>query len=773
MADLAERLDEIRAEIEALSDSATASEVGELEAEARALMAEAKNTEFEGEARDLFTALAKRSAPPAQQSEGSSEVRGLLRRARIRIDVAGDDTDIDEAIDILAQALDLEPDNGETHSLLAQAAQRSPQHTLKVEGLLERYDIDIEATATEEETIVPTSYEAPDLPAFTPAQTPTTAAQLPSDDDPLAEVSKAYYAGDYQRAVEQADRVLAVDPNNAQATEYRQKAEDNLLRGVVPDHRIPFDARVAYNRANSLVRAGNYDEAQVLYREARDLAARAGIATWNDVEQALLDIQDLALARELLNEGDRLLATDDWEGALRKYDGALRVVPNDPLAEERVELVTRVKDHYDQATVQLNMMSGSLLERADSMQRLLGSLQTIRQTLPGSDRLSQLVAEANSRVEGIKAQIHSQADNLMTRAETTSSLDETSKLVQEARSLLTVAVGLDPTDPGANSALQKAEQAFGQMEEARQTIERATTLIAHNTEGELAQARTLLVGLKDFSSDNRYRSTVADLLSSHLGFIEAALDRGDVKSAERWLRISKEEPFRILGRRTEILQLEDEVRKIKRGRLLTRLGFLAGIIAIIALLGVVTRDSWEAAIFPTETPTPTVTLTPSPTLTPTATFTPSATWTPTATSTPTGTASPTITPSFTVTSSLTPTHTHTPTHTFTPTLTLTPSISPTASLTPIPSDTPTITPSPAFLCRVFVNDRVNIRSRPSTNAQRVTTVERNEAMNVIEQRIGDTDGQPWFRVSVDIEGASVEGWLRADLVVEITECPEL
>ena len=72
-----------------------------------------------------------------------------------------------------------------------------------------------------------------------------------------------------------------------------------LIRGIVPDHRIPFEARVAYNRANSLVRAGNYEQASGLYREARELAERDGILTWKDVEQALLDIQDLALAREL------------------------------------------------------------------------------------------------------------------------------------------------------------------------------------------------------------------------------------------------------------------------------------------------------------------------------------------------------------------------------------------------------------------------------------------------------------------------------------------
>jgi tetratricopeptide (TPR) repeat protein len=89
----------------------------------------------------------------------------------------------------------------------------------------------------------------------------------------------------------------------------------------VPDHRIPFDARVSYNRANSLVRAGNYDEAERLYREARELAERSGILNWKDVEQAMLDIQDLALAREMLNEGDRLMATDHWTSSRRTTAG--------------------------------------------------------------------------------------------------------------------------------------------------------------------------------------------------------------------------------------------------------------------------------------------------------------------------------------------------------------------------------------------------------------------------------------------------------------------
>ncbi|MFP4323809.1 MAG: hypothetical protein ACLFTK_15250 [Anaerolineales bacterium] len=753
MDDLKQALDDLRERVETLSDSATAADLSALETEARQMLAQAKNTPYEDEARALFATLARRGG--AAPDEANAEVRALLRRARIRIDVATDDTDIDEAIDILADALDIEPENAAIHALLRDTAARSQQHATKVSGLVERYGLDLDLSApppSEPSAAMPPPPDpdaAEPSPQFTRLDAQADLPPMPADGDILADVSQAYYAGDYQRAVEAADRVLAQDPGNAQAQDYRQKAEDNLVRGVVPDHRIPFDARVAYNRANSLVRAGNYDEAQTLYREARDLAARAGIPQWSDVEQALLDIQDLALAREMLNEGDRLLAGDDWEGALRKYEGALRVVPNDPIGEERLELVQRVKEQYDQATVQINMLSGSLLERADALSRLLNNLASIRQTLPGSERLSQLVAEVNNRIEGVKAQLLSQAGNLMTRAETASSLEEKSKLAQEARSLLTTAAGLDPTDPALNNTLQRAETLFGATDDAREIIERASALAAQNTESELAQARTLLAGLRDYASDARYRAAVADLLAAQLGHIEEAIDRGDVVTAERWIAVSKEEPFRILGRRTELLRLEDEVRKIKRGRLLMRLGFVGGFIALILLGVFLTRDTWQAEFFPTATPTPTATLTPTLTLTPTATLTPSAT--PPHTATPTITPTVTLTPTATHTPSLTPT----PTATFTPTMTFTPS------------------PTPLFLCEVEAAFQVSIRERAALGAESVSLLELGTPMIVLEQRISDADGQLWYRVEVQSGDSLVRGWLRANAVTPLTACPPL
>ncbi|MCA9914096.1 MAG: hypothetical protein KC496_12140, partial [Anaerolineae bacterium] len=399
---LKERIEQLREKLQ----HASPDQLAALEQEARELLSESKNTPVEADAQALFAELAKLNKPEAKAVMASRKtgekpsLEGLLRRARIRIEMAGDADDIDEALDILSEALATKPENERTITLMQQAAEHNDQAAMRVRDLFSRYGIDApvrppappqqpsqaeppapaqQAPATpppapqqpqqqqplppdeapavpqqpaeqpprsnqaqqplpmEEDTLLepiepqqpssppererpvnrePTQpipldeLEAPSPPRYggqpyipqAPQQRqPETppAPQQPSIisqdvDELMSELTESYYAGNYQQTVDIANRLLARDPHNAAAQDYRQKAEDNIIRGVVPDHRIPFEARVSYNRANSLVRAGNYEEAAKLYREARELAERSGVLNWNDVEQALLDIQDLA-----------------------------------------------------------------------------------------------------------------------------------------------------------------------------------------------------------------------------------------------------------------------------------------------------------------------------------------------------------------------------------------------------------------------------------------------------------------------------------------------
>jgi tetratricopeptide (TPR) repeat protein len=796
MPDLQQRLDALRRSLQ--NPPADASATAQLERDARALLADAKNTPYESAAQALFAELARAINPGGSVSAtAAATVRGLARRARIRIEIAGDEDDIDEAIDILAEALALSPQDPDVLDLLQDAAQRSEQANQRVNDLFKRYNVKLtpptppssgRASSRTTEMNAPTQPQAgqPPASATRPTYTPPSQAEPPATresstreapsrrtssqpqanspvDDMLSDMTSAYYAGEYQQTIDYANRALAQQPGNPTALEYRQKAEDNLIRGVVPDHRIPFDARVSYNRANSLVRAGNYDEAERLYREARDLAERNGILSWKDAEQALLDIQDLALSRELVNEGDRLMATDNWSEALRKYEGALRVVPNDPQTEERIEKVRRVQQDADQAAVQLSMLGGSLSEQVTQLQNVTAILARLRQLLPNSQRLSQLLQDAAGRLNGIKTQLHDQAQSALTRADSGASVEERLNLTNEALQLLELGVKLDPGDTSLSDMMLEARAQSSDMQRARQVMERAAALIAQNFDNELTQARSMLAGLRDYAQDPRYRTVVSDLLTRYVERATTALDDGDTAEAESWLETMREEPFNVLGRRAEVNRLEAQVRSIRQ-QSRVRLGLIAGGIIILGLLGIVgTRGIWQPIINPPPTPTASNTPTPSNTPLPSDTPTPTASYTPSNTPTWTWTPSPTVTPSFTPTASRTPTETQTPTETYTP------------STTPTETQTPTVTPTPPVLCHVIViNQAVNVRSQPTISSPQIGVLPVNTVANVTTQEISARDGRLWYRVEATIGGGTIAGYIRSDTVTPVGDpCPSL
>jgi hypothetical protein len=307
------------------------------------------------------------------------------------------------------------------------------------------------------------------------------------------------------------------------------------------------------------------------------------------------------------------------------------------------------------------------------------------------------------------------------------------------------------------------------MQRARQVIERASALIAQNFDNELAQARSMLVNLRDYAQDDRYRMVVGDLLLRYVERAEAAIEEGDVGEATAWLATLHDEPFNILGRRAEIQRLESSLRSLRqRGRLR-----LSTIIIIILILGgvslVAARPLWSPVLFPPPTPTP------SDTPLPTATFTPSATPLPSGTPTVTVTPSPTVTPSWTPTASWTPTPSLTPTETATPTHTPTPTASYTPSLTPSDTLTPSVTPTLTELCRVFVaeNEPINVRAQASAQSTLVGRIPPDTAMPVLRQQRSSADGRIWFYVSASIEGARIEGWVRSDLVIQMSDCGSL
>ena len=776
MQELQRAIEELRARAHAAKDPQS---LADLQQEARDLLTEAKNTPLEQKAQALFAEIADLQSQSSRPD--TAALRGYVRRARIRIEIAGDDDDIDEAIDILADALRIEANSADVISLLQKAGSHSAQARQRVQDLFARHDVrqpPTQATATPAPPEPPQADDpqprrASDRPRNEADATESplrhSASDLPprvggeSLDELLSRLTESYYSGEYQQTIDVANRILAQSPEHATALEYREKSEDNLIRGIVPDHRIPFEARVAYNRANSLVRAGNYEQATGLYREARELAERDGILSWNDVEQALLDIQDLALARELLNDGDRLMANDNWSEALRKYEGALRVVPNDPQAEERQAKIRRIQRDYDQVTLSMNTISGAVDEQVEQVAQIRALLSQVRQLLPNSQRLSQLQKEVDGKLAGIRSQLTDQAQLQINHAKEASALDERIILMNSAVKALEMGLELEPGDGEFADLLMRARNGQAEVGRAQQALRRAQALISQNFDPELAQARQMLAEMVgEFAQDERYRGAVNDLFLRYLERADEALQNSDMREAQSWLDIMRDEPFRILGRRADLSRIEGVIRARRNRRRFAGclLLILAGIAAAAGIYG--TQDVWEPILFPTATFTPTITPTP------THTFTPS----PTPTHTPTPTAS--FTPTITHTPTVTFTPTHTPTHTPTPTITHTPTHTPTAT------DTPSITPTPAVLCRVYNADdeNKNVRLRPSTRSgDPVLLLLPGTQLDVIAVQRDERNpaGNAWYFVRVSDGDAEPIGWVRNDVVKLVNRsspCPE-
>ena len=771
MQELQRAIEELRGRAQAASDPQS---LADLQQEARDLLTEAKNTPLEQKAQALFAEIADMQSQSSRPN--TAALRGLVRRARIRIEIAGDDDDIDEAIDILADALRIDAGSADVISLLQQAGARNDQAKQRVQELFARHGVQ-QAPAAAPSQPAPRQTPAPRRASDSPPadrQARSADSDAPAQpsgdsiDELLQRLTESYYSGEYQQTIDAANRILAINPEHATALEYRQKSEDNLIRGIVPDHRIPFEARVAYNRANSLVRAGNYEQASGLYREARELAERDGILSWKDVEQALLDIQDLALARELLNDGDRLMANDNWSEALRKYEGALRVVPDDPQAEERQENIRRIQRDYDQITLNMNTISGALDEQVAQVAQIRQLLSQARQLLPKSQRLSQLQQEVDGKLAGIRGQVTDQARLQLNHAKEANTLDERILLMNSAVKALEMGLELDPGDSGMSELLLRARNGQAEVARAQQALRRAQALVSQNFDPELAQARQMLADMVgEFAQDERYRTTVNDLFLRYLERADEALQNGDMREAQSWLDIMRDEPFRILGRRADLSRIESVIRSRRnRGRFIGCLLLL--IIGLAGGAGIFsTQDLWEPILFPTSTPTPTATLTPTITPTSTLTFTPSPT--PTKTSTPTATRTPTVTP--------TPTDTFTPTDT--PTDTATPTITPTATVTPTATDTPTHTPTPSVLCRVYNADEEskNVRIRPTTSSRPILLLPPGTELDVIDVRRDERNpaGNAWYNVRYSEGDAAPIGWVRNDVVTlanQSSPCPE-
>ncbi|MCY4010399.1 MAG: hypothetical protein OXF22_11705 [Anaerolineaceae bacterium] len=711
-----------------------------------------------------------------RSSSQSVRIRGLLRRAQIRIEFAGDDHDRENALSIINEALSLGATLEEVTPLLQRLSAQSEEFAARVANIEERQNLvppSSAAPAEEEQEIAATHKDPPEDEPAEEGPPPEPSSQIPTLADEelqklLAQLSRNYYGGEYRAAIDIANRILHHHPNQPTVHDYRQKAEEGILRGEVLDHLIPFDARVAYNRARSLARAGSYQEAKKHFQDAQELAQQAGIQRWREAEQAQLEIEDLALARELLLKGDQELVNDDWEAALSQYENALKVIPGDPQIEERKRHIREIQQAVTFIRDSLAIRDHSISEQIETLEKCNQILRSARRRLPGSARLEQLSGQLADRRQELAANLAHQAESLLDNAEEIPTIPDRLARIIESTALIDQARQLVPENVELPDLAARARERTATIDRASETLQEMERLLALGEVAALNEAFHLLHNLQDFHGDDRYQNGLRQLFAQLLAEGESNASAGRLQAAQEMRNLLQDELFQALGRAPDIERLNAAIQNRRMWRRFFSFVASGGIIILI-LFGIwQTRPSWQPALFP---PTPTVSPSPTFSATPTATHTATHSITPSQppTHTPTASHTPTATHTWTATQTLTPSQIPPPT------LTPTPSHTPTPSITPSPTQThtPTMTPEPVR-CHVRVKESVaNLRSEPNALTQNdIAQIPLGSVLAVFDWQQGVTDyPYYWLHVIYQFSGErTLEGWIRQDTLEGVENC---
>ena len=501
---------------------------------------------------------------------------------------------------------------------------------------------------------------------FTSAPEPEASlarSERPSADivEKLTNAKRLFYAGDYLEAIDALTEVLSEAPGNEEARDRLAQAEDNLRRGIVPDNRVPFEARAAYGRAQSLERAGRFEEGRASYQAALEAARKAGpiLQNWQPAVEAMVRVENSIIAHETRDEGDAFLQEDRWPEAIEKYAAVLRLLPDDSHSRERLSGLQTILEQYETARGYLKAKAADSVEASESVKAFLQSARVMRPKLATSKRLEEIEAEIDKQAQALQIRMIERSRQLLTQADSTSILSERIRVVHETLDLLKQVLFLAPDDGELFELEQGARAQLALLEQIRANLDEAHQEIRLDSDKGLRQARDILNDIQGYEEDTAYSQLVGNLHRQYLERSESALGQKKFREASRWLARAKESPFDVLGRTEEVLALENEVSTAaRRQQWLRTAGFGGGIVAILLLVVGFSRPLRAlgiASATPTSTPTEP---SPSETMAPTETTAPSLT--PTSSSTPTSTPLPSDTPVPTLTSTTASTPTDTP-----------------------------------------------------------------------------------------------------------------
>ncbi len=221
-------------------------------------------------------------------------------------------SDVWRGMDQVRQWLSDDPENREVYGVLLDAVKESRDLREQVRNLLAEMDRKGSRSAQEAMSKLPSGIQ-----------------------DFSADADDAYYAGEYERAIQLYRQVLKLDPENAHAKDHIAKAEIKRITGETASG-LPRAAEQFYRRARSFIAAREVVTAMNLLSAAIE-AARAKDMKYPEAEEALNNMNNLLLADDFKQKARQSMRSEQWKDALELYSKALALDPTDDVVRKEAD----------------------------------------------------------------------------------------------------------------------------------------------------------------------------------------------------------------------------------------------------------------------------------------------------------------------------------------------------------------------------------------------------------------------------------------------------
>jgi len=305
----------------------------------------------------------------------------------------------------------------------------------------------------------------------------------PEAENMMDSAEKAFYAGNYQKAIPLFEQVLQIEPGWARAQEHRDEAEEFMRSGNIPSVALPPEAGRTYGKAQSAARVFRYQTALGYLDEAFAYLKESGISRWREGEELRQDLENQMQAHQVYQEGLANLRQGDLQAGLSKVQTAASSVATPEYVDKASEIredIASLDAVADLVNLSGNVPADHLAESRIKLDRLSIKYGEIPQISRLRNRMDIILPNV---ISGLIEKIQ----RLKRQAESASSLKTSKAAYAEAGELLTTFQALQPDHTQAHSLqseVQDANQEIDQLEEslelANQALNTDNRFFPHN-----------------------------------------------------------------------------------------------------------------------------------------------------------------------------------------------------------------------------------------------------------------------------------------------------